>query len=453
LAFPVEEQGERRQRRIAIATDSKDEAEALRRTIAQQFPDLPTVAIHSGTTETEQGREFGVSLDLPWFDVVYGFFVGVLEPSQCRQMLGRIRPPVPRRLWCRQRGMLEGNTSFEPEAIKSRLMNFHKQTNILLDVAKALAGEDASDAQLLRVQSQLWDRDQQTWQNVHLDLFAKLVARQNYSLYHLAALFESELAAEGHIVLPFQDKARNQDGFNHRITKQKLAVEEADKIARAQEISYPEALRLKERPLSTEQQRYQVTKALLKAELPGLELTSEFLYQTITRDRRRTLNAFKLGWYLDHPDRTREKDCREWLIHLSRWAMNDLVYLPDLRTHSYQIEIIRQLGLFEIIALNDLGREYSTPCLEKLKRKALLLKERLKIAFNLTVTSKTAPMRLVQNLLGRVGLKLKKSRQTTDGTRYYRLDEELVNDKHRLAVRASLDRKWMETESSAGGWG
>lgn len=101
--------------KTAIATDSQAEAEALERKFYELYAHARIIRIDSKITETEFGREFvkdpnkgildtkpdlliytpsmgvGVSIEIDWFDEVIGLFFGALEPSQCRQMLARIR--------------------------------------------------------------------------------------------------------------------------------------------------------------------------------------------------------------------------------------------------------------------------------------------------------------------------------------------------------------------------
>ncbi|MGK7876665.1 MAG: plasmid replication protein, CyRepA1 family [Xenococcaceae cyanobacterium] len=216
LATPVierNEQGEaiERQRRIAIPTDSRDQAEALERYIKESYPHLLNLRIDSTTTETDEGRAFverpnqkilelqpdvliytpsmgaGVSIDVPWFDQMYAFFNGVVEPSQCRQMLSRVRAAIARTIWCRNRGRVDGCTSFLPEELKSRLFSFHQQSSILIDVMQAIAGDDPTDLQIRQAYDAIWNQETQAWDNPHLDLYCNLVARKNYGLYYLAS--------------------------------------------------------------------------------------------------------------------------------------------------------------------------------------------------------------------------------------------------------------------------
>jgi hypothetical protein len=214
-----------------------------------------------------------------------------IEPSQCRQMLGRVRATIPRTIWCRQRGQVEGNTSFLPEEIKSHLFTFHRQTSILIDVARAIAPDNPTDWQIRQAYDAIWNREIRAWDNPHVDLYCNLMARKNYGLFHLAAELRRQLLAEGYLLMDSQDNGNTDEGLKVTQIKKQLPIEEAQAIALAQDIPLELALLLKQKPNLTEQQRHQITKALLSAELPGVTLDPAFIYKAVTEDRRRWINS------------------------------------------------------------------------------------------------------------------------------------------------------------------
>ncbi|PSF35965.1 hypothetical protein C7H19_14550 [Aphanothece hegewaldii CCALA 016] len=475
LATPITKLGKiERQQRIVIPTDSQDLAEALERYIRERFPQLLIVRIDSTTTETDEGRELverpneklqeiqpdvliytpsmgaGVSIDLTWFDQMYAFFSGVIEPSQCRQMLGRVRDPIPRTIWCRRSGKIEGNTSFLPTQIKSHLFTFHRETNILIDVAKAIAGDDSSDAQIRQAYDSIWNPAKQAWDNPHVDLYCNLMARKNYGLYHLATELRRQLKQEGHRIIEGESIENTEDGLRVAQIKKQLPFEEAQAIATAEDIPLDVALLLKQKSSTSEQQRHQITKALLKAELPGVELTTEFVHKAITASKRKWLNAHKLFWYLQNPEKVKTLDRREWLDHLSKFT-EGTVYLPDIRTYSFQVKVLRDLGLFDVINLNCPEQNYCTdaPAIRQLLGRARKLYKSINTAFHLKVTKQTKPIQFINHLLSRVGLRLKYHKQLKSGRRLYRIDLESLNDPDRLAVLESLTQKLSQTVSES----
>jgi hypothetical protein len=467
LQEPVmEADGTVRPRRIAIATDSQSEAEAIERAIRQAQPDINMIRIDSTTTETDFGRNFverpnesitslqpqvliytpsmgaGVSIDGSWFDEVNGFFFGAVEPSQARQMLGRNRQPIPRYVWCRERGILDGEALFLPHEIKEKLFCFHKETSILLDVARAIAGDGATDSHLMGVYAQIWDANTKTWDNPHLDCYSDLMARKNFALAHLAEQLLQELREEGHQVVEKSTNKRTEQGQLIAQIKGVLPVEVAMAISRAADIPLDVALLLNQRPNPTEEQRHEIAKAFLRSELPGIELTPEFIYKAVTADRRHWLNAVRLYWYCQHPKEAAARDTQIWLSQLAKFA-SGAVYLPDVRTVTLQVSVLRQVGLFEAIDTVKGEKIYSedSPEIQRVYTQARRLYHKLRLAFGITVTKKTSPIFAINRLLERVGLRLKCCGEDKNRKRLYQVDLALLTDSDRIAVLESLSRR------------
>ncbi|MGK7876666.1 MAG: hypothetical protein AB4426_26250 [Xenococcaceae cyanobacterium] len=232
--------------------------------------------------------------------------------------------------------------------------------------------------------------------------------------------------------------------------KKQLPREEAQGIANASDIPLELALLLKQKPGTTKAQRYQVSKALLQAELPGVDLTPEFVYKAITENKRKWLNAVKLFWYCQNPEKVKVMDRRSWIDHLWKFT-NGAVYLPDIRTYSLQVKVLLDLGLFEAIDLHSPQKEYSTDseAIKGLLKRARGLSKDILTAFNLRVTKQTKPIQFINHLLGRVGLHLKFYKQTDKGVRLYRMDPEKLNDPDRIAVLESLSEKWAQLGSQS----
>lgn len=228
--------------------------------------------------------------------------------------------------------------------------------------------------------------------------------------------------------------------------KKQLPLEEAQAIALAEEIPLDVALLLKQKSSTTEGQRHQITKALLKAELPSIELTSEFVHKAITANRRKWLNAHKLFWYWQNPKKAKMLDRREWLDHLWKFA-DGTVYLPDIRTYSFGVKVLRDLGLFDVINLDCPEGDYSADdeAIRKLLGRARKLAKSIHTAFNLRVSKQTKPIQFINHLLGRVGLRLKCHKQLQNGRRIYRVDLEWLNDGDRLAVLDSYNTEMVAT--------
>lgn len=551
--------------RIVIATDSQAEAEKAHKLIEKECPGKKVIRVDGKTSYLEVIQRFmkninvalvneppdvliytssmgaGVSIDVPWCDEVYGFFFGQVEPSQCRQMLGRPRHPVPRFVWAVEGNhQLKGDKSFLPSEIKQNLRHYHEGGIVVTRLAEELArskaeSQNETNAQFLQRVIQTLEEmmaPDGTWQNAHLDLHVAVKARNNYSLKNLAPMLAQELVDEGHNVethklsllglrklvpdgnpisveIPIQASERvlkqlatpldetaetetqealtpehddpltslievapcspppltqaqrqvitealaftvNDEAKNVKtkeamaeLKKEKLK-EEVKRLAEAEEVEPEVAFDIMRDPFATEDERYQAQKTLLAQSLPELELTPKYLEKVVVVDRQKKLTQFKNFWRLTHPEETKRKDRQTWIHHLKE-AADYVPFLPDIHTHEPKFEVLRQIGLLQFLA--DPTKEYcaTDPTVKGFFETCLKLGNKLKTTWGIGVSRKhTSPIDLINRLLDKIGLRLKKTRQTRQGDdriRYYALDEALLNDPDRLATLAALDRK------------
>lgn len=143
-------------KKIAIATDRKKDGKALAEYLQKIYKDkciqIVSKETREGDTEYDYLIDFdtaleknqpdvliytpiigtGISNDINYFHYVFGLFYGIISPSDCRQMLARIRSNVPRIIWCKKYGNLYGgHKSFFPEEIKNNLKQKPKELAVL----------------------------------------------------------------------------------------------------------------------------------------------------------------------------------------------------------------------------------------------------------------------------------------------------------------------------------
>jgi hypothetical protein len=496
---------------IAITTDSQAEAEALERRILTEYPELCSlfdekagqitdkakagipciVRLDSKTAESEAGKDFlrkpneailkwkpriliytptmgvGVSIDetttrlldeleipIPYFDMVFGLFFGVIEPSQCRQQLARIRANVPRIVWCKEANRaLEGCKSFFPQEISKQSFKYHQNNLNPIDIARAAAdkaagSDDANDEmvmeELIKLYENSWDKKSKCWRNPHLDLYAKLKARRNYGLWNLAALLKEELEDEGHTVVC------SIGGSSEWIKKIKtdkgeIKLEEAIQISQSTPLpTVDDARKVLNSVTSTKEDRNAARKTLLIEELPEIELTPEFLYEAILKDRCRWLSQQKLFWYYTNPQAAKTIDTDRLLSQFKKFIGNT-TYMADVRTFSPKIEAIQKAGIFELVDLSNPDKIYTgdSDQAQQFLLRALAAKDLLKTAFDINVTQNSPPIALANRILGKMGLKLTKKTKAKEDNRY-QLSTDCINNPNRVAVLGALDRKWAE---------
>ena len=343
---------------IAIALDNQAECEALANYLIKKYPYLKNkvgglIRVDSKITQTDFGKDFvkhtvkrieeykpkilmftpslGVGCDIyiSYFKHVFGLFYGNLEPSQARQMLARVRESVPRSVWCKARAnnSQDTPTSYLPSEIKKRLFSNQKSTTEVIELALQLAKENAEasdidDTKLLpllieQLQSMMGDGG---WDNPHVDLYCKQIARRNYSLNQLAVQLRQELIDEGHSIIDMAIDESTNTGDSVRFEKDEIKHHKAKATSQAEDIEVDEAMRIKNKPARTEEENHKATKSLLKRELPGVDLTADFLYKSVYKDDRRWLNQVKLFWMACNPDVAKELDSVEWRKKLKQFS-------------------------------------------------------------------------------------------------------------------------------------
>ena len=467
---------------IAVATDNRAEAEALEKQLLSRYPELAgttdgIIRIDSKFTQTDVGREVvkyinksieelrpkcliytpslgvGASIVVDWFHTVFGLFFGVIEPSQCRQQLGRVRKPIPRIVWANGSGNVDyGITgSFFPEEIKRNLFQHHESTSELIQLAVEMSknsAENEGDAEILpkliETLQGMMGKDG-TWKNKHLDLMSKFQARRNFGLSQFALQLRQELIEEGNKVIDCACLEKNKAGDDIRGQKVEDKWDKSAAIAEAQDRTQEEARQMSRKTSITEEEENQILKARLKEELPSVELTGELVYKTLTSDRGRWKNSLKLLWFCQHPLAAKIRDLKEWRYRLKLFEQG-LPYLADIKTKSLQCKAIRDSGVLDFVRAENLGKEYAIESDEvrSLWSWASENKGLLRKAFGMKIGDK--PMRLLGQLLQKVGIKTKVSRseKLPDGKkmRFYQIDSEFLSDPDRKIILEAFSRRW-----------
>lgn len=469
-----------------VACDNQSEAEALDREIAAKFPTKKIVRIDRTTTETDAGRKFveninqsildekpdilihtgsmgtGCSIDgkirdeetgkkyfsdevYNHFDKVYGLFFGVVEPSQCRQYLARYRKPVPRVIWVKEAGFRdESCKSFLPDVIKRNLFKNTDQTLNIIEMAKELAGEDADDMAILQTLNAMMNPETGNWDNPHIDLYCQVKARRNYGLSQLAVQLRQELIEESHNLTDYSSDDKGKITARIKEAKQEIKFEKATAIATAPDITIEQARAIEKKATTTEGERNQAAKAFLKAELPEMEIDSDFIYDWIIKDNRKRLNAVKLFFLVQHPNIAKHLDKKEFRHRLKQFS-NEALFLPDLKLYANQIKVLNDLDFLSYIDPNRKYRGTDEDLIE-LNQQAYFMRDRIYTTFGLKVTKKTEPMELLTRLASRLGIEFNKKQIREGNFRLYEftIDIEKLQDSTRLAIINSLTIKYAE---------
>jgi len=453
--------------KVAITTDSQAEAEALEREIKLRFPSKKVDRVDGKTCQEDYGKAWvkrpnesieenqpdvliytpsmgvGVSITVDYFETVYGLFHGVLAPKDCRQMLARVRTPIPRIIWCAQKGMIpDDESSFTPEAIKKNIGFNAKEELSLLDVIGAIAPEADDAESLYQVLSDI--RNDGKWDNVHLDTYAKLKARRNYGLNQLAVQLRQELIEEGHDLVDLASLDSTGLGDSLKDGKQLLKEEEAAAIANAQDISIEEAQDMSYQSSLKEEERHQMQKAFIREELPDADLTPDFVLKAIVEDKRRWLNATKLFWFLNNPEIANYLDQRNWMHKLKQFG-EGVPFLADVRSYSGKIKLLQDIQLLELLDPDNPNKTFTNDDeeVQAFYKRCWQERDRALRIFGISINKNLTAMQLIGMLSKRVGLVItgKQIREGETRKRIYWINQEELVTPHRIEVLNALDRK------------
>ena len=458
--------------KILIPTDSQKEAEKMDRELSERYPELKIIRIDAKVTETDYGKDFvervneSIKTELPdiliytpsmgtgtsidgvingeidkevkyYFDRVFGIFLGVLSPSQCRQMLMRYRQPVPRYIYIKASGRIQGNSSFDPKEIKKSLHNYHDEGlkaishDFLLLMSTVMNRQDTAQEFINKLQGMIDPKTGQ-WSNPHTDAYCNFKARNNYGLANLREIFMDELVDEGHKVTEIDmkgwDVLPKTKRYMEGEEKQGKAIDKEKSlgISTADNIPLEQAMAISRKANATTTELNAASKAFLTEELPGVDLTPEFINENVVSDRRRTLNGYKLLWKLFNIDAAKYYDEREYSHKFKQFAIHDTVYLPDIKAYLPLVNELLDLGILFVLANPDKEYTQDDPWLLGFKEKCLFRRRRLKELFNIIVTKDSQPIHLVNRFLDKINSRLIGERKRVNGERVwiYKLDFE-----------------------------
>ena len=383
----------------------------------------------------------------------YGFVLavgGILEPVEITQSMARVRKKIDFTVYSGQgKKKDELLNSCNPDVIKRQIYKrnyraFDLQL-ITTEILEEKLGRDPTHHEIYEEMMRKCDQKTGMIIDPHLDLYCRAKARLNYANQNFDLMLYQQLIDEGYQIVRYDCLETTSTGNQIREIKDNQKWEEASATSTALEITIEEAIEISYTNAPPEQ-RHQAHKAFLKQELPGVELTPDFIHKAVIKDNRRWLSSTKLFWYCRHPEITKEIDMGHYLSKLKQFA-NGVIFLPDIRNYSVMVDEIEQLGLFELIDLKN-PKELSKddPRVKAFMERAYLRRYKIYNALGLTITDKTDPIKFIERLLSRIGLGLILSRTEKEGekkTRYYSLNTDALNDPDRVAVLEALDRRFL----------
>lgn len=461
---------------IVVCADSQKELEALERHAIKNYPQLleRSIRIDGKTSGDEKSKEFisqpdawisqnkplvlwyspamsiGVSIESDWFKQGFGFYFGVLEPGEFRQMMARCRQLSQFTLWAEEIGKQPGgNRAYLPTTVSNNYTP-SRQDSLSTEVWK-LASEIAMNEAIeqgigdnqftdLMVNMITTMRGDNSWQNPHLIALSEIQARENYAKSQCGVQLRQELIDEDNFEII--DSVSEGGKIGEEIAREKEAIkrEDAELLATGalSDMALSQAIDILGHPLSSYQERKKAEGVKLRYFLPGVNLNADFILERKIKDPSWLTQNF-LYWLATHPQECKMLDAAQIKSHLIKWSHGD-IFLPDLHLQLPKAQLIGDLGLLKLV---DGGVKYNANSMEvkAIQGKAITYKGEIWKQFNLTVDYRTSVIRLIGELLKRIGLKQVMSRINSD-VRWYDIEGQECGD--RKAVLLAWDRYYWD---------
>ena len=364
--------------RLLLQTDSKEYADAIAALVPK---DRSWIAITSDTSGNREEIDFvrninqqvsqydfviatpsmatGVSIEVDHFQAVYGVFFGTVTDADAAQALGRVRVPIPRVVWCAQRGRNFStiDRSEYPWRIQQTLKTRWDQETCLI---RASLQPDLVPVVDQQNTSPFWD------QNPHLNLWASLTGEGNRAMWSLRESLLARLDYEGNvIILTSLDPDKTVQTLVTEARQQNRAAE-CQAIANARLLLPKERADLESRESLGRADKQALERARL-ADFYALgpeEITPE-LVAFDDRGRKRA-QLLRLEMLL-HPDLAIQKTVDE-ISKQAAWKQG--LWVPDLPTAASEQTARLLLGLEQFLVpgqefsnedlapLGDLARRY-----------------------------------------------------------------------------------------------
>lgn len=447
--------------RVIVSTSSQKFGEALERLAIEQLPELagyvtrldaktapehhdllrdPNAWLAANPTRLliiSPTVESGFSIDAGHFDRRCAYFVNLGTRSQI-QLLHRNRDNIPTDIYVNERGAEAGTVSRDP----------NKLLKVRAGTANTTALAYGHGRIILNPVSTVFNR-----------LDAQFTARDALSANHLSDYLEADLVARGHQVnqADWGDDVVLATRFKN--IKAEIEAEE-NKIlfeANGLSLSPDEAIAILHSSGVTFEKKQQAKKTLLHCDLPGAELTEEFLLAAITKNRGLYRRQCELTWLLTKPALADRLD-RE--IFTSQLESPHLIYSRTPK-NKQKVDLLSPIVPY----LEDLatGREYKKddPAVVAIVSHALKLGYDFWRLFGVNIRAESidskgkrqnSPIATVNKILKKLGYTTNYRRVGTKGEQTFLYFVTNANCQHRETIYKALEIKhqeWLKSGSQA----
>jgi hypothetical protein len=440
--------------RLIVPTSSQKFGEALERLAIEQIPELagrvvrldaktapelhdllkdPNAWLTANPTQlliVSPTVESGFSIDAGYFERRMAYFVNLGTRSQI-QLLHRNRDNIPTDIYINQRGAEAGTIGRDPK----KLLKVREQT------ANTTALAYGHGRIILDPIGTVFNR-----------LDAEFSARENLSANQLKDYLEADLRARGHQITQANWESNPALANRFKAIKVEIEVEE-NKILHevdGRSISPEQAIAILHSSGVKFEKRQQAIKCLLHRDLPGAELTEEFLMAAVTKNRGKYRRQCELTWLLDKPPLATDLD-RE--IFKSQLESPHIIYSRAPKNQQ-KVDLLSPIVTY----LQDLanGRDYQAddPAVTTIVDYSLNNPYQFWALFGLNIRPESLDAKgkrqnsgisTVNKILKRLGYSTDSRQSGGRNERRFRIYRVTNTDcPHRQTINQALDRKYRE---------
>lgn len=403
---------------LFLQTDTKSFSKYIAKLIQKLFPEKRILLINSDTSggisesafmktpdaEIAKGQydivisspsgTTGISIECQGVvKRVYGIYNGTsLIDADMAQGLARVREPVERVIWCAERGrnFCKVSDSINPLQVK---VDLKRGTDATVSLIRSNLREDTWGDELDKIDYQ---------SDPHINLFCRISADQNFSMWNLRDALFVRLQYEGHNIQILESNSLSGVKDLLKKMKEEVTVTEANELLAAPDLNYTE-IKILETKRDSEiglqpEELLAIEKYYLKDFYKLETLTLEDILWDLSGRRRGEILSLEYQLY---PEIATCKTI-DSIAMQAKWSQSVCpwdISLCELRRWLRQV-----LGLNDFL---DRNKEWTGYDLKPYADKIRKHRDEVKQVLNLTPSEKVSDVQLLHQLLSQLGIKIK----------------------------------------------
>ncbi|MBW4525365.1 MAG: DUF3854 domain-containing protein [Phormidium tanganyikae FI6-MK23] len=464
---------------IYIATDNRAFSKTLAKLLQKKFPELRILLINQETVGDEDQREFmkrstaiidaehydvviatptlgtGTSIESHKIDSVWGFFTGQsIDAEAMMQALIRVRHLCDRFIWVAEKGRTWKYGATTSKKRVKEILSDRAMTDLSLASVGQQLMEDFTQAEF-------------TWKNSpFVDLYCHFTANKNRSALNLASELEARLMNEGHNFLyvhPNSDKTDKEIKKEQAEIKQEIKIESRDLIENAADIEKSQVDEFRRNPKGMTQENHAAVAKYYVKEFYAVDEVDETLLEFDNEGRNRSIirereNLFNEELATERANKsifkaTHIRDAKVADTEYSDSGSNDGELAEDFTVWDFDSTIARRklrlmLNLGDFLKVENREKVYKSEDYAPYAELARKYAEPIKKLLGVTITAKVKDVRIVNDLLAQIGVKMTSKQVKKQGKSewVYLLDQS--SEEYTEAVLKRRSEKWVSKEES-----